>query len=172
MMNCSGRRRTTGTWTSHTRLANMNHFILNLIDGDRERATTLLGSGRWMVGDGERHRDALAAGDRVLVFAGATLEFVGQASLATAFLVPLASGSTLGGVRLGDVEEWTIGVPLAAAVQRIDPTGSNPYVQANASGFRSGVVQITAREYEDVMSLRDEARLRLIDCRDRRSATR
>jgi hypothetical protein len=32
-----------------------------------------------------------------------------------------------------------------------------PYVQANAAGFRAGVVQITAGEYDIVMSLRDSA---------------
>jgi hypothetical protein len=44
-------------------------------------------------------------------------------------------------------------VPLDVAVQRIDPTASNPYVQANAAGFRSGVVQITAEEYATVVAL-------------------
>ena len=59
------------------------------------------------------------------------------------------------GVLLGDVEDWTSGVPLDVAVQRIDPTGSNPYVQANAAGFGAGVVQITVNEYDIVVSLRD-----------------
>jgi len=42
-------------------------------------------------------------------------------------------------------------------VQRIDPTASNPYVQANAAGFRAGVVQITVKEYDTVLALHDEA---------------
>lgn len=33
---------------------------------------------------------------------------------------------------LGNVEDCTSGVPLEVAVERIDPTRSNPYVQANA----------------------------------------
>jgi hypothetical protein len=58
-----------------------------------------------------------------------------------------------GGVLLADIEEWPRAVPLDVAVQRIDPTASNPYVQANAAGFRSGVVQITAEEYATVVAL-------------------
>jgi len=48
---------------------------------------------------------------------------------------------------LGNVEDLTSGVPLEVAVERIDPTRSNPYVQANAAGFHAGVVQITVKEY-------------------------
>jgi len=48
-------------------------------------------------------------------------------------------------------------VPLDVAVQRVDPKGSNPYVQANAAGFHAGVVQITVTEYNIVVSLRDRA---------------
>ena len=48
-------------------------------------------------------------------------------------------------------------MPLDVAVQRIDPNGSNPYVQANAGGFHAGVVQITVKEYDIVVSLRDRA---------------
>jgi hypothetical protein len=51
---------------------------------------------------------------------------------------------------LGTVEDWTSGVPFEAAVERIDPTRSNPYVQANAGGFHADVVQITAEEYDIV----------------------
>jgi hypothetical protein len=116
-----------------------------------------------VVGREERHRDALARGDLVLIFVAATSEFVGQAKLGTAFLDPLpvdpsASSQAVSGVVLADAVAWTGGVTLAAAVQRIDPRGSNPYVQANAAGFRSGVVQITAEEYDIVLSLHDEAR--------------
>lgn len=141
----------------------MQYFILNLIDGDRERAVSLLRAKRWMVDRGERHRDVLARGDLVLVFVARTREFVGHAELDTAFLDrlpqdPAVPGPAAGGVVLRNVEEWTNDVPLDLAVQRIDPTATNPYVQANASGFRAGVVQITANEYEIVMALRDEAR--------------
>jgi len=141
----------------------MKHFIFNLVEGDRERAASFLNAKRWFVGLEERHRDALAPGDLVLVFVTLTSEFVGRAELETAFLDPIpvdppASGPAPCGVLLTRTDNWTKGVPLAAAVQRIDPMNSNPYVQANAAGFRSGVVQITAEEYDKVLSLHDEAR--------------
>ena len=141
----------------------MQHFIFNLTDGDRERAKSFLRAKRWVVSRDERHRDALAPGDLALVFVALTREFVGRAALKTTFLDPMppdpaASGTAASGVLLGDVEDWTSGVPLDVAVQRIDPNRSNPYVQANAAGFRAGVVQITAKEYDIVVSLRDRAR--------------
>ena len=141
----------------------MQHFIFNLTDGDRERAKSFLHAKRWVVSRDERHRDALAAGDLVLVFVALTREFVGRAELKTTFLDPMPSdpapsGPAVSGVLLGDVEDWTSGVPLDVAVQRIDPEGSNPYVQANAAGFRAGVVQITVKEDDIVISLRDRAR--------------
>jgi hypothetical protein len=141
----------------------MQHFIFTLADGNRERAASFLRAKKWVVGRDERHRGALAPGDLVLVFVGLTREFVGRAELKTTFLDPMpsdpaASGPAVSGVLLGDVEEWTSGVPLDVAVQRIDPNGSNPYVQANAAGFRAGVVQITVKEYDIVVSLRDRAR--------------
>jgi hypothetical protein len=141
----------------------MQHFILNLADGDRERAASFLHAKRWMVAREERHRDALAAGDLVLVFVALTREFIGRAMLETAFLdamppQPAASGAAMSGVLLREVEEWRSGVPLDVAVRRIDPTSSNPHVQANAGGFRAGVVQITGQEYDIVMALRNEVR--------------
>ena len=141
----------------------MQHFIFNLTDGDRERAKSFLHAKRWMVSREERHRDRLAPGDLALVFVALTREFVGRAGLKTTFLDPMpsdpaASGPAVSGVLLGDVEDWTSGVPLDVAVHRIDPKGSNPYVQANAAGFRAGVVQITVKEYDIVVSLRDKAR--------------
>ena len=141
----------------------MHHFIFNLADGDRERAKSFLHAKRWVVNRDERHRDALAPGDLALVFVALTREFVGRAELETTFLDPMpsdpaASGPAVSGVLLGHVEDWTSGVPLDVAVQRIDPMGSNPYVQANAAGFHAGVVQITVKEYDIVVSLRDRAR--------------
>ena len=138
----------------------MHHFIFKLADGDREPANLFLHAKRWVVNREEQHRDALAPGDLALVFVARTREFVGRAELKTTFLDPMpsnpdASGPAVSGVLLGDVERWTSGVPLDVAVQRIDPTGSNPYVQANAAGFRAGVVQITAKELDIVVSLQD-----------------
>ena len=140
----------------------MQHFIFTLADGNRERAASFLRAKKWVVGRDERHRDALAPGDLVLVFVGLAREFVGRAELESTFLDPMpsdlvTSGPAVSGVLLGDVEQWTSGVPLDVAVQRIDPTASNPYVQANAAGFRAGVVQITVKEYDTVLALHDEA---------------
>ncbi len=56
----------------------MKYFIFNLVDGDRERAASFLNAKRWVVGREERHRDALASGDLVLVFVAVTSEFVGR----------------------------------------------------------------------------------------------
>ena len=141
----------------------MQHFIFNLTDGDRERARSFLHAKRWVVSREERHRDAIAPGDLALVFVALTREFVGRAELKTTFLDtmpsdPATSGRAASGVLLVDVEDWTSGVPLDVAVQRIDPKGSNPYVQANAAGFHAGVVQITVKEYDIVVALRDKAR--------------
>ena len=139
----------------------MQHFIFNLADGDRERAKSFLRAKRWVFSREERHRDAIAPGDLALVFVARTREFVGRAELKTTFLDPMpsdpAAGPAVSGVLLDDVEDWTSGVPLDVAVQRIDPKGSNPHVQANAAGFRAGVVQITVKEYNIVVSLRDRA---------------
>ena len=141
----------------------MHHFIFNLADGNRERAESFLHAKRWVVSREEHHRDALAPGDLALVFVALTREFVGRVELKTTFLDPMpsdaaTSGPAVSGVLLGDVEDWTSGVPLDVAVKRIDPNGSNPYVQANAAGFRAGVVQITVKEYDIVVSLRDRPR--------------
>ena len=141
----------------------MQYFIFNLGDGDREGARSFLRSKRWKVGREEHHRNALAMGDFVLVFVALTREFVGRAELTTPFLDPMPpdpvnTGPAVSGVLLEGIEDWPSGVPLDVAVRRIDPDGSNPYVQANAAGFRRGVVQITAKEYDIVVSLRDEAR--------------
>jgi hypothetical protein len=97
------------------------------------------------------------------VFVALTREFVGHAELETTFLDPMpsdpaTSGPAISGVLLGNVEAWTSGVPLDVAMERIDPTASNPYVQANAAGFRAGVVQITVKEYDIVVTLRDKPR--------------
>jgi hypothetical protein len=64
--------------------------------------------------------------------------------------VPAIAGLRWAWLLLGTVEDWTSGVPFEAAVERIDPTRSNPYVQANAGGFHADVVQITAEEYDIV----------------------
>jgi len=86
---------------------------------------------RLVVNRGEHHRDALAPGDLALVFVAVTREFVRRVELKTTFLDPMpsdlaTSGPAVSMVLLGDVEDWTSGVPLDVAVKRIDPKGSNP----------------------------------------------
>lgn len=142
----------------------MKHFILNLSDGNREQAASFLRVKMWGLERDERHCNALAPGDLTLIHVGRPrCEFVGRAKAATAFRDWTPSESEAcpdgrsSGVLLADVEEWPRALPLDAVVQRIDPTASNPYVQANAAGFRSGIVLITAEEYTTVMALSREA---------------
>lgn len=118
------------------------------------------------VGRHERHRDALALRDLALIYLPAPeAEFIGRAELATAShdWTPSEAeaypGDSPRGVLPSHVEEWDRAVPMDAVVQRIDPTASNPRVQANAAdGFRMGIVRITADEYESALALRREAR--------------
>ena len=97
----------------------MQHFIFNLIDGDRERARSFLHAKRWMVSREERHRYRLAPGDPALIFVALTREFVGRFELKTTSLDPMASdpatsAPAVSGVLLRDVEDWTSGVSLTS----------------------------------------------------------
>jgi len=144
----------------------MAHWLFNVSDGDREQATVLLRAKMWGVGRREGDRDALAAGDLVLIYlATPEAEFIGRAELASAVHDWTSSeaeaypGESSSGVLLSHVEEWDRAVPMETVVQRIDPTGSNPLVQANAAaGFRHAVVRISENEYEATVALSREAR--------------
>jgi hypothetical protein len=62
-------------------------------------------------------------------------------------------------VLLSDVERWEAAVPMDTRRGADRPGGVDPIVQANAaSGFRMGVVRVTADEYEAVVALSREAR--------------
>ena len=142
----------------------MAHYLFNFSAGDRQQATALLHAKMWGVGRDERHRDALAPGDLALIYLATPGEFIGRAELATAVHDWTRSeaeaypGDSPSGVLLSHVEEWHPAVPMDAVVRRIDPTASNPRVQANAAaGFRTGVVRITGDEYEAVLALSREA---------------
>ncbi len=145
----------------------MAHYLFNLSDGDRQQATALLRAKMWGVGRDERHCDELAPGDLALIYLPAPeAEFIGRAELATAVhdwtLSEAESypGDSQSGVVLSHVEQWDPAVPMDTVVRRIDPTGSNPLVQANAAvGFRMGVVLITRDEYENALALSREARV-------------
>jgi len=116
----------------------------------------------------EPHRAALAPGDLALIYIGPPeASFVGRAKLASAVRdwspaeARIPPFGDVGGVLLADVEEWDPPVSMDAVVARVDPTGSNPYVQANAkNGFQNGVVLITEGEYEAVLAVRAETRPR------------
>jgi hypothetical protein len=116
----------------------------------------------WAVHPAEPHRAALAPGDLVLIYIGPPESaFVGRAVLGSGVrdwspaevrIHPFGAES---GVFLTDVEEWDPPVPMDAVVAHVDPTGTNPYVQANATdGFKNGVVLITEGEYEGVLAVR------------------
>jgi hypothetical protein len=118
----------------------------------------------WGVGRNEPHCDALAPGDLALIYLARAAEFIGRAELATAVHgwtpseAAVYPGDCAGGALLAHVDEWDPAVPMDTVRQRIDPRGSNPIVQANATlGFRTGVVLISANEYEDAVALSHEA---------------
>ena len=141
------------------------HYLFNFSDGDRQQATVLLQTKMWGVARDERHRDALASGDLALIYLPAPeAEFIGRAELATAVHdwtpseAEVYPGDSPSGVLLSHVEKWDPAVPMDTVVQRIDPTASNPLVQANAAaGFRLAVVRITGDEYETALALSREA---------------
>ena len=150
----------------------LTYYLLNFSNQDglgareiHEQAAALLRLKMWGVDAGEPHRAELFAGDLVLIYLGLPLRaFVGRARLASAVRdwtsaeAEMYPGDSQGGVLLADVEEWDPPVPMHAVVERIDPTGSNPYVQANArNGFQNGVVQITEHEYEAVLAVRSDS---------------
>ena len=143
----------------------MAHWLFNFSDGDREQATELLRAKMWRVRRDERWGEALAPGDLALIYLSAPdAEFIGQAELATAVHdwtpteAEVYPGQSPSGVLLSHVEEWDPAVPMETVVQRIDPTASNPLVQANAAaGFRYGLVRITDDEYEATVALSREA---------------
>jgi hypothetical protein len=144
----------------------MAHYLFNFASGDREQAVSLLRANMWGIAGDERHRDALTPGDLALIYV-ATPEgaFIGRAELATAVHDWTSSeadaypGDSPGGVLLSHVEEWEPPVPIGAVITRIDPTASNPHVQANAKeGFQAGVVRITSDEYETTLVVSREAR--------------
>ena len=138
----------------------MAHHLFNFTGEDPAQAAALLEAKMWGVDRDERHRDALAPGDAALIYVATSREFIGRAEIATAVHewtpseAEACPGDSQSGVLLTHVEEWDPTVTMKAVVQRIDPAGSNPYVQRNAAhGFPVGVVQITDDEYEAAVAL-------------------
>ncbi len=135
----------------------MAHYLFNLVDEEaaqRERAAGFLQARMWGVDAGEPHRDALAAGDLVLVYLGTPRrEFVGRAELASAVHdwtpseARLYPGDAASGVLLAHVDEWNPPVPMSAVLPRIDPA------EGARADFDTGVVRITATEFEIALSV-------------------
>jgi hypothetical protein len=119
----------------------------------------------WGIEDDERYHNELASGDVALIYVAALREFIGRAELAIAvheWTSPEAQAfpdDSPGGVLLSEVGRWDSAVPMQAAMTRIDPTASDPLVQASATaGFQLGVVRITADEYSATVTLSREGR--------------
>ena len=138
----------------------MAHYLFNFVNGEaaerpaREQAAGLLRAGMWGVDADEPHRDALAAGDLVLVYLGAPeREFIGRAELASAVHdwapseAQMCPGDSRSGVSLAQSEEWDPPVPMNAVLSQLDPVGS-----ARAD-FETGVVRITANEFETALAV-------------------
>ena len=108
----------------------------------------------WGINADERHRDALAPGDLVVVYMGAPVqEFIGRAELASAVhdWTPSEAqaypGGSSSGVLLAQVEEWDPPVPIELVLSQIDPA------ENARADFQTGVVRITTHEYETVLAV-------------------
>jgi hypothetical protein len=131
------------------------YYLFNLVSSDaaprlmlREQAAEFLRVRMWGIDAGEPRRNALAAGDLVLVYLGAPeRKFIGRAELASAVHdwtpseVQVYPGDSPGGVLLAELEEWDPPVPISAVLSQIDPA------EKARADFEVGVVRITANEY-------------------------
>jgi hypothetical protein len=140
----------------------MAHYVFNVSDGDREQTMARLAAKAWEVRRDERHHDALGPGDVALIYLAADALFIGRVVIAsrvhdwTVSEAAVRPGSSR--VLLSDVETWEPAVSMDDVVQEIDPTGTNPLVQANAhTGFPTSVVAITADECDATLAVRGEA---------------
>jgi hypothetical protein len=135
------------------------HFLFNLVKGPalREQAAALLRVRMWGVDEGERHGDALAPGDIVLIYLGAPVwELVGRVELASAVHdwtpseAQVDPGDLPRGVVLAHVEEWNPPVPIDDVLSRIDTA------EGAKADHERGVVRITADEYEIALAVAAE----------------
>jgi hypothetical protein len=137
------------------------HYIFNLVRADaakgsalREQAAGFLRLRMWGIDADERHRDALAPGDLVLIYLGAPeREFIGRAELASAVHdwtpseAQVYPGDSAAGVSLAQVEEWDPPVPMRTVLSQIDPA------ENAKADFQAGVVRITASEYQTALAV-------------------
>ena len=139
----------------------MAHYLFNFVRVGaapgavlREQATGFLRVGMWGIDTDEPHRDALAAGDLVLIYLAAPeRKFIGRAKLAseahdwTPSEAEACPGNAPGGVLLTQVEEWDPPVPMSTVLSQIDPA------ENARADFEAGVVRITASEYETALAV-------------------
>jgi hypothetical protein len=136
------------------------HYLFNFVrdaapgQALREQATGFLRVRMWAIDADEPHRDALAAGDLVLVYLAAPeRKFIGRAELASAVHDWTPSEAQVyptdspGGVLLTRVEEWDPPVPMTDVLSQIDPS------ENARADFEVGVVRITAHEYETAVAV-------------------
>ena len=142
----------------------MAYYLFNFVNKEaaqrpapRERATELLRVRMWGIDADEPHRDALAAGDLVLVYLAAPeREFIGRAEFASAVHdwtpseARVFPGDSPSGVLLAQVEEWDPPVPMNAVLSQID-TSENA-----RADFDTGVVRITPNEFETALAVATE----------------
>ena len=142
----------------------MAHYLFNFVKGDaakgspsREQAAGFMRLRMWGIDADERHRNALAPGDLILIYLGAPeREFIGRAELASAAhdWTPSEAeaypGDSPGGVLLAQVEEWDPPVPMSAVLSQVDPA------EKAKADFEAGVVRITANEYETALAVAAE----------------
>ena len=112
----------------------------------------------WGVGPDEPPREALAPGDLALVYLGAPERmFIARAQVASAVHdwtpseAQVYPGDSPRGVLLAAVEEWNPPVPMSAVLAQIDRSAGG------RADFESGVVRITADEYETALAVAGRA---------------
>jgi hypothetical protein len=114
----------------------------------------------WGIDADEPQRDALAAGDLVLIYLGAPdRELIGRAELASAVHAWTPSeaqvypGDSPSGVSLAQVDEWDPPVPMDAVLSQIDRS------ENARADFETGVVRITAKEFATALAVATERAL-------------
>ena len=148
-----------GFCKGHGTLRGLAHYIFNSVAGGagpapREQVAGFLRVRMWGVDTDEPHRNALAAGDLILIYLGAPeRELIGRAELASAAHdwtpseAQVYQGDSPGGVLLAQVEEWDPPVPMDTVLSQIDPA------ENAKADFQAGVVRITATEYETALAV-------------------
>jgi hypothetical protein len=123
------------------------HYLFNLVGDDAgDRAAGHIRSRMWAIGADEPHRDALAAGDLVLLYLGAPeRSLIGRAELGSAWT---PSGAC---VLLARIEAWDPPVPMSAVLAQVDRS------EGARADFEHGVIRITAGEYETALRVAGRA---------------